>query len=194
MKAIYKVLIIFLTIIHAGFSQSSNKEIIVEKSNKKANSSMIMAKTMKAYQIKSENKVQDFYSYLNILGKTDIKTELKQHTITEVKKLFREENVKIPNFLGDSGKTILLDSFLLQLSKSKEFCSFSIENLEQSYVQSNDVNHSWIISYTLNLSLGKSKYSFKNVMQNVKLEQEEKLFGKNSKTILNTRLDAIWLK
>ncbi|WP_394759339.1 hypothetical protein, partial [Flavobacterium sp.] len=159
------------------------------------NKSKLAVKTVRAYQIKSENKIKEFYSYLNILGKTEVNPELKQQTITEIKKLFKNENSKIPNFVNETAKEISLNDFIDLVAKSNENCFFIIENMSESYVQTDTKNQSWwTIGYTLQVSKGKAKHTIRNIMQNVTLLQEEKQFGKNTKTVWSTYLTNVWLK
>jgi hypothetical protein len=196
MKTIYKLAILFLISNFGVYGQSaSNKEMVEEGSKKKMNSSAMMAQNLKAYQIKSENKIQEFYNYLNILGKPEVKPELKEQTITAIKKLFKEENIKIPNFFKDATKDILLNDFLNLVAKSNENCSFTVEGFGYSYVQTDNKNQRfWTIGYTLQLEKGKKQYTIRDIMQNVSLLQEEKQFGKNTKTVWNTYLTSVWLK
>lgn len=196
MKTIYKLAILFLISNFGVYGQSaSNKEMVEEGSKKKMNSSAMMAQNLKAYQIKSENKIQEFYNYLNILGKPEVKPELKEQTITAIKKLFKEENIKIPNFFKDATKDILLNDFLNLVAKSNENCSFTVEGFGYSYVQTDNKNQRfWTIGYTLQLEKGKKQYTIRDIMQNVSLLQEEKQFGKNTKTVWNTYLISVWLK
>ncbi len=196
MKTIYKLAILFLISNFTVLGQStSNKEINADVYKKKASPLVVMAQNLKAYQIKSENKVQEFYNYLNILGKTEIKPELKQQTITEIKKLFKDENIEIPNFLSDATKDIPLNDFLNLVTKCNESCSFTIEGVGYSYAQTDNKNQRWwTIAYTLQLYKGKAKYTFRNIMQNAILLQEEKQFGKNTKTVWNSYLTTVGFK
>jgi hypothetical protein len=196
MKTIYKLAILFLISNFGVYGQSaSNKEMVEEGSKKKMNSLAMMAQNLKAYQIKSENKIQEFYNYLNILGKPEVKPELKEQTITAIKKLFKEENIKIPNFFKDATKDILLNDFLNLVAKSNENCSFTVEGFGYSYVQTDNKNQRfWTIGYTLQLEKGKKQYTIRDIMQNVTLLQEEKQFGKNTKTVWSTYLTSVWLK
>lgn len=196
MKTIHRLLLIILISNFTVFAQSSAKEETAKISKKESNASAIMAKSMKAYQLKSESKIQEFYSYLNILGKTEVKPEMKQHTILEIKKLFKDETIEIPNFLKDPSKKIPLTDFLNLVSKTNESYYFTIENVSHSYVQADNKNQQlfWTIAYTLNLHEGKSLATFTNVMQNVSLLQQEKKFGTNTKLVWNSYLTSLWLK
>jgi hypothetical protein len=184
-----KNLILFMIIIAntIAFSQSASTNTI--KTN-----SLLMAKTIKAYQIKSENKIEEFYNLLNIIGNPDVKTILKEQTIIEIYKFFKDKNAKIPNLIDDKNKEISFSDFLNLLSKSKERIIFETESKGQSYVQESNGNKFWTIGYDLNISQGKTKTKLKNVMQNVSLLQEEKQFGSTKKTVQNVYLTLIWLK
>ena len=170
-----------------AFSQSAT-------TNTKNANSVLMAKTLKAYQIKSENKIEEFYNLLNILGNPAVKKILKEQTIAEITKFFKDENATIPNLIDGKNKDISLSDFLNLISKSTEKITFQTENKGQSYVQEHDGNKFWTISYDLNITNGKTKTKLINVMQNVSLLQEEKQFGSTKKTVQNTYLTMIWLK
>lgn len=185
MKIRNKILLCFAMVNMAVFSQSAST---------KTSNSVLAAKTIKAYQIKSENKVDEFYNLLNILGNPVVKTVLKEQTILEISKLFKDKNTTIPNLIEDKNTEIKLTDFLNAVSKSTEKITFTPENKGYSYSQGSNENKSWTIGFDLNIVKGKSKNKIKNVMQNISLLQEEKQFGTTKKTILNTYFTAIWLK
>ena len=162
--------------------------------NTKKNQSVLMAKTTKAYQIKSENKIEEFYNLLNILGNPAVKKILKEQTIAEITKFFKDENATIPNLIDGKNKDISLSDFLNLISKSTEKITFQTENKGQSYVQEYDGNKFWTIGYDLYVTRGKTKTKLKNVMQNVSLLQEEKQFGSTKKIVSNAYFTLIWLK
>jgi hypothetical protein len=196
MKTKYTIILLLLISSFSGFGQSANKEEAVSKKMAAPN---MMSKNLKAYQLKSENKITDFYSYLNILGNKTVQDEMKLHTINEIKKLFKDENISIPDLINCNGNhncnnKIKLEDFLNHLIKSNENIVFSVENLQESYVQNNDGTYSWTIGYTLNITKEKSIISFKNIMQNAIVLQENKAFGKRTKSVLSTYLTEIWLK
>jgi hypothetical protein len=181
------MLLVFMIGNTIAFSQSAS-------TNTKNTNSVLMAKTLKAYQIKSENKIEEFYNLLNIIGNPEVKTVLKEQTILEISKFFKDKNTKIPNLIEDKKKVISLSDFLNLVSKSKEKITFQTENKGKSYVQEYDGNKFWTIGYDLNITNGKTKTKLINVMQNVSLLQEEKQFGSTKKTVQNTYLTMIWLK
>lgn len=181
------MLLLFMIGNTIAFSQSAT-------TNTKNTNSVLMAKTLKAYQIKSENKIEEFYNLLNILGNPEVKTVLKEQTIMEIYKFFKDKNTKIPNLIEDKNKEISLSDFLNVLSKSTAKINFKTENKGQSYVQEHEENKFWTIGYNLNITKGKNTNKLRNVMQNVSLLLEEKQFGSTKKMVQNTYLTMIWLK
>jgi hypothetical protein len=171
------------------FSQEAMKK---ETTSKKL--AVLAPKSINAFKIKSQNKVEEFYSYLNILGNPEMNIELKKHTILEVKKLFKDSKITIPDFLNDVKKEIQMEEFLLKLEISKIKIQFLPQDIGNSVVQNYGENQSWTVGYILNLTIGSEKKSFRNVMQNVSLLNEEKSFGKKSKTVWNTYFTSFWMK
>ncbi len=187
MKIRNQILVLFMIVNFNLLSQSASTNI-------KTSNALLMAKTVKAYQIKSENKIEEFYNLLNIIGNPEVKTALKEQTILEIYKFFKDRNIKIPNLIEDKNKEISLTDFLNLVSKSKEKIFFETENKGKSYVQESNGNKFWTVGYDLNVKNGISKNTIKNVMQNVSLLQEEKQFGSTNKLVQNMYFTMIWLK
>jgi hypothetical protein len=77
------ILLLFMIANTIAFSQSAY-------TNTTKTNSLLRAKTIKAYQIKSENKIEEFYNLLNIVGNPEVKTTLKEQTILEIYKFFED--------------------------------------------------------------------------------------------------------
>lgn len=168
------------------FSQSSS-------TNTKMTNSALMLKTTKAFQIKSENKILEFYDLLNVVGSPSLKLEVRVNSIIEILKFFKDKNVKIPNFIEVDNKEIILQEFLTKVAKSKQKIYFETQNMIFSSLQEIDGIKFWTVSYGLNIIIGNQK-SNKNINHNISLLQEEKYFGGIKKTVQNCNFTAIRLK
>lgn len=186
MKIKNLILMLFLITNGIAFSQSVS-------TNTKIQNSALMLKTIKAYQIKSENKIIEFYDLLNVVGSPSLKLEVRVGAFFEILKFFKDKNIKIPNFIENESEEIMLQEFLIKVTKSKQKIHFEAQNMVFSTLQEIDGIKFWTISYGLNINIGNEKRS-KNINHNISLLQEEKYFGGLKKTVQNCNFTAIKLK
>jgi hypothetical protein len=186
MKIKNLISMLFLITNGIAFSQSVS-------TNTKIQNSVLMLKTTKAFQIKSENKIVEFYDILNVVGSPSLKLEVRVNAIFEILKFFKDKNIKIPNFIENENKEIMLQEFLTKMAKSKQKIYFETQNMVFSSLQEIDGTKFWTVSYGLNINIGNEKSS-KNINHNISLLQEEKYFGGIKKTVQNCNFTAIKLK
>lgn len=67
------------------------------------NAPALSAKAIEAYGIKSEQKVREFYDYMQLLSDPSINEEMKDHTMREALRLFRNEHVDTYNLFDPRG-------------------------------------------------------------------------------------------
>jgi len=135
-----------------------------------------------AFRTKSKAKVEDLYSYLNIIGNIEYKDDIRKHTVSLVKKLF-VANSEINDVLN-SNKPVLVDNFIQTLLQSKESIEFSINNIN---IEASS------ISYFLTYKKGGNTSKTTNMSQKVYWNYEIKKFGNNSKKVLISNLGSVEL-
>ena len=133
-----------------------------------------------AFKAKSISKVEDLYSYLNIIGNTDFESDIRNHTATLVKNLFVEE-ATITSILS-SEKDLLVEEFLEILLKSKKKIQFKITDIQ---LESNTIH------YALSVTEGTKNSTTKNTRQTIQWEYKTKLFGNKSREVLSSNLGSI---
>jgi len=177
MKIVFR-LILFLLGTQIVFSQASinRSEVLFDDFLKNEN-----IEKREAFKAKSISKVEDLYSYLNIIGNTDFEIDIRNHTATLVKKIFVEE-ATVSMVLITEEKPFLVNDFLEILLKSKEKVQFKITDIQ---LESNTIH------YALSVTEGTKNSTSKNTKQTIQWAYKTKLFGNKSREVLSSTLGSI---
>jgi hypothetical protein len=166
------VIIIGVYFTQTGFSQSINES-----------PSVMPAKTIKAYEIKSESKVNEFYNYLELLSDPKINTEMKAHTSAEALKLFQSTAITVSNIFDKANTNIALKDFLEQVTRQKNV-KFKLEGFSSHQDKHTATKQEWDLNYNLIIN-SKKTYT---IRQKFFIVQEDKKFGNTTKKVWNTYL------
>lgn len=152
-----------------------------------ASTPTLSPKAIEAYGIKAEQKVREFYDYLQILSDPSINTDMKDHTMREALKLYRSEHVDIQHIFNIRGGEITIYKLLKDIRSFNARQTFDIRNFESEKIDSTPSLQVWELSYDLisnNTSLHKIKQQFYIVL-------EDKKFGNATKKVWNNYLGEL---
>jgi hypothetical protein len=170
----------YLTIILLAFSFQLSAQSAIERP-----SSSLPAKEIAAYQAKAENKVAEFYSYLELLTDPKGNAEIKQQAAQSAIKLFTT-NVLTDNIFESKAANVTVAALLQSARAQKAKCSFKVEDLIIETVSETIARKEWILTYTLVKNSNKL-----NISQLFYIIQEDKKFGSTTKKVTNTYLGGI---
>ena len=181
------LLIVVLFCGFSGIAQEANKESVSMK--KEAVHSLNLkfsSKVLNAYQENSKSKVEDLFSYFQMLTDANLKTDVKKEVIDNIHLLFQNPNVLVIDFTSESLNKIPLQQFIQKLLIS-EPVSFSISD-EVTY--DTVAYQSWNANYTVTKK--KSGIVTKTkVTENVFFYETSKQFGNQTKVVNATLLGAM---
>ena len=181
------LLIVVLFCGFSGIAQEANKESVSMK--KEAVHSLNLkfsSKVLNAYQENSKSKVEDLFSYFQMLTDANLKTDVKKEVIDNIHLLFQNPNVLVIDFTSESLNKIPLQQFIQKLLISEPI-SFGISD-EVTY--DTVAYQSWNANYTVTKK--KSGIVTKTkVTENVFFYETSKQFGNQSKVVNATLLGAM---
>lgn len=179
---------LFIVVFLSSFlveAQSSMNESVKEK---KAATEMSLnkrfsVKVLNAYQENSKTKVEDLFSYFQMLTDATLNDDLKKEVVKNINLLFQNPNTIVIDFTSDSFDKITLQQFIQKLLISEPIL-FSVSD-ESKY---DSVEYqSWKTGYTI--SRTKSGIVTKTkIVQKVFFYETPKRFGEETKVVFSTLL------
>lgn len=179
---------LFIVVFLSSFlveAQSSMNESVKEK---KAASTISLnkrfsSKVLNAYQENSKTKVEDLFSYFQMLTDASLNDDLKKEVVKNINLLFQNPNTMVIDFTSDSFDKIPLQQFIQKLLISEPIL-FSVS--EESRYDSVEYQ-SWKTGYTV--SRTKSGIVTKTkIVQKVFFYETPKMFGEETKVVFSTLL------
>lgn len=179
---------LFIVVFLSSFlveAQSSMNESVKEK---KAATEMSLnkrfsVKVLNAYQENSKTKVEDLFSYFQMLTDATLNDDLKKEVVKNINLLFQNPNTIVIDFTSDSFDKITLQQFIQKLLISEPIL-FSVS--EESKYDSVEYQ-SWKTGYTV--SRTKSGIVTKTkIVQKVFFYETPKRFGEETKVVFSTLL------
>lgn len=179
---------LFIVVFLSSFlveAQSSMNESVKEK---KAASTISLnkrfsSKVLNAYQENSKTKVEDLFSYFQMLTDASLNDDLKKEVVKNINLLFQNPNTMVIDFTSDSFDKIPLQQFIQKLLISEPIL-FSVS--EESRYDSVEYQ-SWKTGYTV--SRTKSGIVSKTkIVQKVFFFETPKRFGEETKVVFSTLL------
>ncbi len=174
-----KYIILFLILIsNFGFGQDAGFR-------KQTISSSFSPLEIEAYQESADKKIEDFYSYLNLLSDKSISQKTKVEIRENIFLLFEDQQTEVIDLVSDEHKKISLLDFL---AKTKD------QNIKFRIIQTESIPvvivDYWISEYSVEITLNGEK-SVKEISQKVYFSPVYKKFGKNSKEVWEMKLGEI---
>lgn len=179
---------LFIVVFLSSFlveAQSSMNESVKEK---KAATEMSLnkrfsVKVLNAYQENSKTKVEDLFSYFQMLTDATLNDDLKKEVVKNINLLFQNPNTIVIDFTSDSFDKITLQQFIQKLLISEPIL-FSVS--DESRYDSVEYQ-SWKTGYTV--SRTKSGIVTKTkIVQKVFFYETPKRFGEETKVVFSTLL------
>lgn len=179
---------LFIVILLCSFFVNAQDVVKESVSEKKAASTMSLnkrfsAKVLNAYQENSKTKVEDLFSYFQMLTDASLNDDLKKEVVKNINLLFQNPNTLVIDFTSDSFDKITLQQFIQKLLISEPIL-FSVSD-ESKY---DSVEYqSWKTGYTV--SRTKSGIVSKTkIVQKVYFYETPKMFGEETKMVFSTLL------
>lgn len=175
-KVVLKLLFLFLSGLALGQTLESPQGI-------KANFSQ---KSIEAYQENSQNKLKEFYEYLNLYSKEN-NIELRKQIQSNIFSMVQSESIQVIDFTDSNGKLIDLSGLLKKIEN--QGYEFEVIEIESS---KNISLYAWENSYQLKVSQGNHS-EIRKISQTIQFEPWEKKFGSKSKLIWQIKLNEMLL-
>jgi hypothetical protein len=179
---------LFIIILLCSFFANAQDVVKESVSEKKAASTMSLnkrfsAKVLNAYQENSKTKVEDLFSYFQMLTDAKLNDDLKNEVVKNINLLFQNPNTLVIDFTSDSFDKITLQQFIQKLLISEPIL-FSVS--DESRYDSVEYQ-SWKTGYTV--SRTKSGIVSKTkIVQKVYFFETPKMFGEETKVVFSTIL------
>ena len=179
---------LFIVILLCSFFVNAQDVVKESVSEKKAASTMSLnkrfsAKVLNAYQENSKTKVEDLFSYFQMLTDASLNDDLKKEVVKNINLLFQNPNTLVIDFTSDSFDKITLQQFIQKLLISEPIL-FSVS--DESRYDSVEYQ-SWKTGYTV--SRTKSGIVTKTkIVQKVYFYETPKMFGEETKVVFSTLL------
>jgi len=179
---------LFIVILLCSFFVNAQDVVRESVSEKKAATTMSLnkrfsAKVLNAYQENSKTKVEDLFSYFQMLTDASLNDDLKKEVVKNINLLFQNPNTLVIDFTSDSFDKITLQQFIQKLLISEPIL-FSVS--DESRYDSVEYQ-SWKTGYTV--SRTKSGIVTKTkIVQKVYFYETPKMFGEETKMVFSTLL------
>src|SRR5690554_292984 len=177
MKTKTYIFLFFLIISNFGFSQDAGFR-------KTSISSSFSPVEIEAYQESADKKIEDFYSYLNLLSDKYISQKVKTEIKEGILLLFKNNRLEVVDFISDENTRVSLSAFLDKVEKS-ESIRFKLIKKEDT-VPELSIDY-WFSEYTVEVELNGEKYVNK-ISKKVNLSPVYKQFGNTYKEVWEIKL------
>lgn len=134
------------------------------------------AKTSTAYANKAEAKVQEFFSYLELLTDPKLNPEMKIQVKQQALSLFENSAITVPDVFDAKNTTISVEGLLNKADSQKQKLHFVLSEINT--VSAEDATDVWTLQYTITLP-GKKLH----VKQLGMLKDGYKTFGTEKKKV-----------
>lgn len=149
---------------------------------------ILSVKVLRAYQERSKSKVEDLFSYFQLLTDSSLTADLKKEVINNIYLLFNNKDPQVIDLTSANFDSIPLSELLQNLMKSKPLV-FKVDNETQF---NNVTQDSWTSYYNLIISNSGKELPIQ-LIQTIYFQNETKSFGVNSKPVHVTYLGCIKL-
>ncbi|NDI97609.1 hypothetical protein GWA97_00785 [Flavobacterium sp. LaA7.5] len=151
------------------------------------NQSNLSARALEAYKQKAEDKVSEFYNYVELLTNPALNSKMKEHTANEALKLFETSQTITYNIFNKRETNPTITQLLNDAARQKKQYHFKITAITATPQYQNTEREKWLIVYTLTINSTKEI----RLQQFFIIVQEDKKFGDSIKQVRNTYLGKI---
>lgn len=179
---------LFIVIFLCSFFVNAQDVVKESVSEKKAASTMSLnkrfsAKVLNAYQENSKTKVEDLFSYFQMLTDASLNDDLKKEVVKNINLLFQNPNTIVIDFTSDSFDKITLQQFIQKLLISEPILFSVSEETKFNSVE----YQSWNTGYTITRTKSGVVTNIK-IIQKVYFYETPKMFGEETKMVFSTLL------
>lgn len=183
MIRIFLLIIAFFCSLLVEAQSSMEKKVSKKEASVSNLNQRFSAKVLNAYQENSKTKIEDLFSYFQMLTNANLKDDLKKEVVKNINLAFKNPNEVVVDFTSNSLDKITLQLFIQKLLISEPIL-FSVS--DESKFDSIDYQ-SWKTSYTVTRTKS-GIVSKTNVVQKVYFYETPKVFGTETKTVFSTLL------
>jgi len=179
---------LFIVILLCSFFVNAQDVVKESVSEKKVASTMSLnkrfsAKVLNAYQENSKTKVEDLFSYFQMLTDASLNDDLKNEVVKNINLLFQNPNTMVIDFTSDSFDKITLQQFIQKLLISEPILFSVSEETKFNSVE----YQSWNTGYAITRTKSGVVTNIK-IIQKVYFYKTPKVFGDETKEIFSTLL------
>ena len=179
---------LLIVILLSNFSSNAQEAMKESVTQKKAASTMSLnqrfsAKVLNAYQENSKTKVEDLFSYFQMLTDVKLNEDLKKEVVKNINLLFQQPNITVIDFTSNSFDKIPLQQFIQKLLISEPILFSIVEETKFNNVE----YQSWKTNYTVSRTKSGVETKIK-VVQNIFFYETPKQFGNETKMVFSTLL------
>ncbi|MES2575535.1 MAG: hypothetical protein V4572_11370 [Bacteroidota bacterium] len=138
---------------------------------------------LNVYQENSKSKIEDVFTYFQMLTDINIDDQLKSEIIKNIYSLYKTENDLVVDFTSNNFEKIPLKQFIQRLLYSSPIL-FKVSN--ETQYDSVDYNF-WKTNYSVSITKG-GITSKERISQKVYFSEKNKSFGSNNKSVYETSL------
>jgi|SRR5690554_873269 len=176
MKTKTYIFLFFLIISNFGFSQDAGFR-------KTSISSSFSPVEIEAYQESAYKKIEDFYSYLNLLSDKSISEKAKAEIRENIFLLFKNKRVGVVDLTSGKNQKLSVSEFLEKVEKHKISFRFSEKPKQEPELFSDY----WLSEYSVEVEINGEK-SVKKITQKIYFNPKDKKFGNAYKEVWEIKL------
>lgn len=178
-----------LAILIIGFmmcSYLSKAQSSTSDNSKQTLTAKYSAKVLAVYQENSKTKIEDVFTYFQMLTDVSLTVELKNEVVNNINQLFKNKNVIVVDFTSEAFDKIPLQEFIAKLLTSK---SIILKVSDESLYDSVTFD-SWKTEYVIT-RIKSGVTSKTKVTQKILMLDIQKEFGNKTKIVTEVLLDEM---
>ncbi len=180
--------LLFIVVFLSSFfveGQSSMNESVKKKkvATEMTLNKRFSAKVLNAYQENSKTKVEDLFSYFQMLTDSKLNDDLKKEVVKNINLLFQNSNAMVIDFTSNSLDRIPLQQFIQKLLISEPILFSVSDESEYDAVEYQSWKTEYAVSRTKSGIVTKTK-----IVQKVYFYETPKMFGEETKVVFTTFL------
>jgi len=176
MKTKTYILIFFILFSGVVFSQDGGYR-------SQAISSNFSTVEIEAYQESADKKIEDFYSYLNLLSDKEISQKVKNEIKENIFLIYTDRRLAVVDLLSNKSGKISLSEFLDKTEKQKTNYKLILEKSSNPGL----FEDYWLSEYSVEVQLNGEK-SVKKIAQKIYFSPVYKQFGDTTKQVWEIKL------
>ena len=177
---------IFIVVLYCSLkvqAQNSNENTAAKKAAVQSLNQVFSANVLQVYQDNSKSKIEDLFSYFQLLTDASLTDDLKKEVVKNINLLYKNQNELVIDFTSESMDDIPLQQFIQKLLISEPILFTISKETKFNSIDSN----SWKSLFTVARTKSGIVKNI-NVNQKVYFTILQKIFGGNSKEVWVTYL------